>query len=123
MIESTDPYYKNAISLDSDVPSQFVQQVIIHSDLSKRAISGVQGATRYFSINVRKMTKLYCRQALEYGFDKRAWRYEAGGAVTGDLATSLIPPNLLAHAKFDIYNTNQLQDGDPNKAQKLWQQY
>ena len=122
LIQSTDPYYKNAISLDGDVPSQFVQQVINDPDLSKRVITGFLGATRYFAINVRKEPNLLCRQALEYGFDKRAWRYEAGGPIFGDLATSIIPPNLLAHEKFDIYNTNQLQDGDSGQAKKLWAQ-
>ncbi|HEY1488989.1 MAG TPA: ABC transporter substrate-binding protein [Micromonosporaceae bacterium] len=122
LIQSGTPYYQNAINLDSDVSSQFVQQVINDPALSKRAVAGFEGATRYFAINTIKMSKLGCRQALEYGFDKFAWRFEAGGAVFGQLATSMIPPNLLAHANFDIYDTTGKPDGNATEAAKLWKQ-
>jgi len=122
LIQSTSAQYQNSISLDADVSSQFVQQVINDPDLSARAVSGFAGATRYFAINVRKEPTLGCRQALEYAFDKRSWRFEAGGAVFGDLATSIIPPNLLSHENFDIYDTTTLQDGNQPKALKMWAQ-
>jgi len=122
LIQSTDPFYQNAISLDADVTPNFVQQVINDPDLSKRAVSGVAGATRYFAINVRQEPNKTCRQAMEFAFDKRSWRYEVGGSAFGDLATSLIPPNLPAHLKFDDYDTNTQQDGEPTKAASMWQQ-
>ncbi len=121
IIQSATQKYQDAIDLDADVTSNFVQQVINDPELSQRAITGASGATRYFAINTRKMTKLVCRQALEYAFDKRSWRYELGGAVFGELATSLIPPNLPAHANFDEYETTTLPDGDYAKAGKMWE--
>ncbi len=120
IIQSATLKYQDAINLDADVTPNFVQQVINDPDLSKRAISGVSGATRYFAINTIRQQNLDCRKALEYAFDKRSWRYEIGGAIFGPLATSLIPPNLQAHATFDDYETNTLPDGDPTKAQALW---
>jgi peptide/nickel transport system substrate-binding protein len=120
---------QDAINLDSDVTPNFVQQVINDPQLSKRAVGGDSGATRYFAINTRTMSnlseqnRLGCRQALEYGFDKRTWRFAVGGSIFGQLATSIIPPNLLAHADFDLYETGTMQDGDVAKATKMWKQY
>jgi peptide/nickel transport system substrate-binding protein len=109
-----------AINLDSDVTPNFVQQVINDPLLSKRAVAGDTGAVRYFAINMRRMTIPKCRQALEYGFDKRSWRFVLGGSVFGQLATSMIPPSLPAHEAFDLYETNTQQDGDYGKARDLW---
>ncbi|HEY2795856.1 MAG TPA: ABC transporter substrate-binding protein, partial [Micromonosporaceae bacterium] len=67
LIQSALPYYQDAINLDSDVSSQFVQQVINDPTLSKRAIAGFQGATRYFAINTQRLTNVNCRKALEWG--------------------------------------------------------
>ncbi|HEY2794791.1 MAG TPA: ABC transporter substrate-binding protein [Micromonosporaceae bacterium] len=118
LINSTGTY-ANAISLDGDVTPNFVQQVINDPVLSKRAIAGNTGSTRYYAINTRRLA-LPCRQALEYAFDKRSFRFVLGGAVAGPLATSIIPPNLPAHADFDLYETNTQPDGDVAAAQKLW---
>ncbi len=120
IIQSATQKYQDAINLDADVTPNFVQQVINDPDLSKRAISGVSGATRYFAINTIRQKNVSCRQALEYAFDKRSWRYEVGGAIFGPLATSIIPPNLIAHQNFDDYETTTLPDGDWAKAQSLW---
>jgi peptide/nickel transport system substrate-binding protein len=120
IIQSSTLKYQDAINLDADVTPNFVQQVINDPDLSKRAITGVSGATRYFAINTIRQKNVQCRRALEYAFDKRSWRFEVGGAIFGPLATSLIPPNLLAHQAFDDYETTTLPDGDPTKAESLW---
>jgi peptide/nickel transport system substrate-binding protein len=40
--------------------------------------------------------------------------------VFGQLATSMIPPNLLAHSNFDLYNTAGDPDGNPQEAAKFW---
>ena len=121
LIQSATPFYRNAVSLDSDVTPNYVQQVVNDPTLSKRAISGIVGATRYFAINTINLPNKTCRQALEYGIDKRAWRYAAGGAIFGDLATGVIPPNLKAFSGNDIYHTNDNPDGDPNQAEQDWQ--
>lgn len=111
--------YHSGILLDADVAPNFVQQVINDPVLSQRVTAGSNGGTRYFALNTRRLTTLTCRQALEYGFDKRAFRYVAGGATAGDLATGIIPPDLPAHAEFDLYETKSLPDGDTTKAKQL----
>jgi peptide/nickel transport system substrate-binding protein len=111
--------YANAVDLDQNVAPNFVQQVINDPELSQRAVTGLTGAVTYFSINMSRVTSLDCRKALEYGFDRRTWRYVQGGAVAGDLATSMIPPSLPAHAAFDLYETRSFPDGDVKTAQTL----
>lgn len=109
----------NAVDLDQNVSPNFVQQVINDPQLSQRAIAGLTGAITYFTINTSRVTNLDCRKALEYGFDRRTWRFVQGGAVAGDLATSMIPPSLPAHAQFDLYETKSFPDGDVKTAQNL----
>lgn len=111
--------YRNGILLDADVAPNFVQQVINDPVLSQRVTAGSNGGVRYFALNTRRLTNLACRQALEYGFDKRAFRYVAGGATAGDLATGIIPPDLPAHANFDLYETKTFPDGDTTQAKRL----
>lgn len=109
-----------AVNLDQSVAPNFVQQVINDPVLSKRAIAGSAGGVRYFAINVKNMPNLDCRKALEYGFDKPTWRFVLGGAVFGQLATSMIPPGMPAHQDFDLYETGQFPDGDTDQASQRW---
>lgn len=109
-----------AVNLDQSVAPNFVQQVINDPILSKRAIPGSAGGVRYFAINVKNMSNLDCRKALEYGFDKRTWRFVLGGSVFGDLATSMIPPGMPAHSDFDLYETKTFPDGDTDQASQRW---
>jgi peptide/nickel transport system substrate-binding protein len=110
---------RNAINLDLNVSPNFVQQVINDPVLSKRAAAGPAGGVLYFAINVKNEPKLECRQALEYAFDKRAWRAVLGGSAAGELATTMIPPSLAAHPNVDPYGTANFPDGDPDTAKKL----
>lgn len=119
LINSTGTY-RYAVNLDQSVAPNFVQQVINDPGLSKRAIAGSAGGVRYFAINVKRMPNLDCRKALEYGFDKRTWRFVLGGSVFGDLATSMIPPGMPAHADFDLYETKTFPDGDTDQAAQHW---
>ncbi|HEX6500792.1 MAG TPA: ABC transporter substrate-binding protein [Micromonosporaceae bacterium] len=113
---------KNSVVLDADVAPNFVQQVINDPDLSKRAIAGSFGGIRYFAINTRTIPNLNCRKALIYAFNKRKYRAAMGGSVFGDLATTMIAPDLKAHLDFDLYGTQANPEGDPDKAQQLMTQ-
>ncbi|GHJ44833.1 ABC transporter substrate-binding protein [Catellatospora sp. TT07R-123] len=104
---------RNSVLLNSNVAPNFLQQVVNDPDLSKRTATGPTGAVRYFAINTKLVKDLRCRQALVYAFNKRKYRQAMGGSIIGDLATSMIPPGLAAHAKFDHYDT--LLDGDGNE--------
>lgn len=110
---------QNTILLNKNVAPNFLQQVVNDPVLSARTARGPMGAVRYFAINTRKIPDVRCRQALEYAFNKRKYRQAMGGSIVGDLATSMIPPNLAAYQKFDHYGTLTSGDGDPDKATAL----
>ncbi|GIF95108.1 ABC transporter substrate-binding protein [Catellatospora citrea] len=110
---------RNTIVLQTNVAPNFLQQVINDPKLSQRVAQGPSGAVRYFAINTELVKNLDCRKALSFAFNKRKYRQAMGGSVIGELATSMIPPNLAAHAKFDIYRTLSDSDGDEDEALKL----
>jgi peptide/nickel transport system substrate-binding protein len=114
--------WADSVAVEKDVASNFVQQVVNDPELTKRTISGSTGAVRYFAVNARTVTDVRCRQALSYAFNKRKYRAALGGAVFGDYATSMIPPQLKAHKEFDLYNTQGNPEGDPEKARELMKQ-
>ena len=62
--------------------------------------------TSYLAINpnVAPFDNADCRKAIEYAIDKVAVR-NAGGLVTGDVASTLLPPTVNGYTKFDDYPT------------------
>lgn len=107
---------RNTVMLDANVAPNFLQQVVNDTDLLGRAITGSTGAVRMFAINTRVVPNIACRQALIYAFNKRKWRAINGGSVTGDYATTIIPPDVRAHKAFDLFDTSANPEGDPAKA-------
>ncbi|HZE41710.1 MAG TPA: ABC transporter substrate-binding protein [Stackebrandtia sp.] len=112
------PDYDNAVMLDQ-VPANFVSQVVNDKQLRTQTIHGPTSATTYMSISTKTVPKVKCRQALEYGFNKRKFLEVLGGKDLGDYATSILPPADPAHRDFDIYGTEGKPDGDLDKAQQL----
>jgi peptide/nickel transport system substrate-binding protein len=108
-----------AINLDSDVAPNFLQQVINDPDLSKRTVAGSFGGVRYFAINTHRIKSLSCRQGLVRAFNKRKYIRAMGGSTFGDVATTMIPPQLAAYQDFDQYDSKQFPEGDPARAGDL----
>jgi peptide/nickel transport system substrate-binding protein len=113
---------RNTVMLDGNVASNFLQQVVNDTDLLGRTISGPTGGIRYVAINTKVVPNIACRQALIYAFNKRKWRAVNGGSVTGDYATTIIPPGIHGHKDFDVFNTNANPEGDPDKAIAIMQE-
>jgi peptide/nickel transport system substrate-binding protein len=113
---------KDSIMLDANVAPNFLQQVINDPDLMGRAITGPTGGTRFLSINTRLIPNPACRQALIYAFNLRKYRAVNGGSVTGDYASTIIPPDVKAHRDFDLYGTLNNPEGDPARAKTLIEQ-
>ncbi len=107
---------RNSIMIDGDVAPNFLQQVVNDSALMTRAVSGPNNSIRYMAINTKVVPVLACRQALIYAFNKRKWRAVNGGSVTGDYATTIIPPDVKAHKDFDLYESLANPEGSPEKA-------
>lgn len=113
---------RDSIMLDANVAPNFLQQVVNDPDLVRRAITGSTGGTRFLAINSRLIPNVACRQALIYAFNLRKYRSVNGGAVTGDYASSIIPPDVKAHKEFDLYGTLKNPEGDPARAATLIEQ-
>jgi peptide/nickel transport system substrate-binding protein len=110
---------QNRILLDWDIAPTFVQQVMTEPDLAQRVASGPNGAVRYLVVNTQRIPDQRCRQALAFAMNKRKFRSVYGGSLLGDLATSMIPPNLQAHQAFDHYGTLDFPDGQPERAREI----
>ncbi|MGH3681667.1 MAG: ABC transporter substrate-binding protein [Natronosporangium sp.] len=110
---------RSRILLDWDIAPTFLQQVMTDPQLSQRVASGPTGAVRYLAINTVKVPDQRCRQALAYAINKRKFRSMFGGSLLGELATSMVPPNLRAHQEFDHYGTGEFPDGQPDRARQI----
>jgi peptide/nickel transport system substrate-binding protein len=57
------------------------------------------------------------RQAFQYAVDRKAYQLAGGGAIGGDVATTLITPGIPGRVEYDLYPTGG--SGDPAKAKQL----
>ncbi|HEX6870914.1 MAG TPA: ABC transporter substrate-binding protein [Micromonosporaceae bacterium] len=110
---------RDTVMLDGNVAPNFLQQVINDSDLINRSLIGPTGGVRYLAISTKEVPNPICRQALIYAFNKRKWRAVNGGSVTGDYATTMIPPDVRAHKDFDLFDSIANPEGNPEKAMDL----
>jgi peptide/nickel transport system substrate-binding protein len=110
---------RNTVMLDGNVAPNFLQQVVNDDTLVSRAIVGPTGAVRFFAINTKVVPNPACRQALIYAFNKRKWRAVNGGSVTGDYATTMIPPGMHGNKKFDLFDSVSNPEGNPDKAMQI----
>ncbi|WP_329136913.1 ABC transporter substrate-binding protein [Streptomyces sp. NBC_01476] len=67
----------------------------------------IAGATSYMALNlnVKPFDNVNCRKAVQYAVDKESVVNAEGGAVKGDVATTLLPPSVNGYTKFDQYAT------------------
>lgn len=77
----------------------------------------IAGATSYMALNlhVAPFDNVNCRKAVQYAVDKKSVVDAEGGAVKGDVATTLLPPSVNGYTKFDDYPTAG-NAGDVTKA-------
>jgi peptide/nickel transport system substrate-binding protein len=73
----------------------------------------------YINTKVKPLDNVHCRRAVEYAADKTAFQTAYGGPVAGgDIASTVLPPNLLGYKKFDLYEATTKPDGDLAKARQ-----
>lgn len=103
---------RNAIVLDQNVAPNFLQQVVNDPELLARTLIGPTGAVRFLAINTNTIKDQACREVLIHAFNKRKYRAVNGGAMTGDYATTIIPPQIRAHRDFDVFETLSNPEGN-----------
>jgi peptide/nickel transport system substrate-binding protein len=90
------------------------QNLKAHTDLASLA------RTWFAVINsdVAPLDNIDCRKAIEYAADHEGYQRAYGGAVGGDIATSLLPPQIPGYQKNDVYNFLGKPNGDVDMAKQ-----
>lgn len=94
------------------------QQAIFRNPKDKaNADDALSGALAYMAIStkVAPLTNIHCRMAVEYAVNKVSAQTALGGPLRGDIATTVLPPNITGYTKFDQYPTPN-NSGDDTKA-------
>lgn len=93
-------------------------KILTDPKLKANADDPVTGFLRYVAINTTQapFDNLECRKAVIYAADHAALQTAYGGPTSGDIATTVLPPNILGYAKADSYGMLTSPNGDVTKA-------
>jgi peptide/nickel transport system substrate-binding protein len=85
----------------------------------KNADDALSGALAYMAINtkVKPFDNVNCRIAVEYAVDKVSVQNSLGGPLRGDIASTVLPPNVVGYQKYEKYPTPN-NAGDTAKAKE-----
>ncbi|MFI9807250.1 ABC transporter substrate-binding protein [Streptomyces sp. NPDC052301] len=124
-LDSTDRLISNqgndqyAVSIYKGVPAERIQKVLTDPELKKRTFNGLLTGTYYYAINTKRVTDLKVRQALIHAWPLQQIRQIYGGPSAGDIATSILSPDIIGYEKSDVYGKLKKPAGDPAKAKAL----
>ena len=94
-------------------------QAKVITDPSKKASvdDALSGTLAYVAIStaVKPFDNLDCRKAIEFGINKVAVQNSLGGPLRGQIASTVLPPNVVGYTKFNQYPTPN-DAGDVTKA-------
>ncbi|GAA4076777.1 ABC transporter substrate-binding protein [Streptomyces shaanxiensis] len=122
----------NAETIDQDVQAgtaidlggtgvQAATQAKVVNDASLKANTDntYGGRLVYMAINtqVAPFDKVECRKAVQYAIDKVSVQTAEGGPIRGDIATTVLPPDIPGYEKADVYATDG-NKGDAAKAKE-----
>src|SRR5206468_1591376 len=107
------------IALDgTGVQAAAQAKVLSDPNLKKNADNPVTGFARWIAIGtkVAPFDNVHCRMAVIYAADHEALQTAYGGPTSGDIATTVLPPNIVGYQKADTYNLLKNKNGDVTKA-------
>ena len=116
-------------TIDVDIAGTGVQaaalpKVLQQADLRERADNPLNARLWYTSINptVKPLDNLDCRKAVMYAMSPKSYQNAYGGEFAGgEIATTLMPPQIPGHKEFDLYGQKDNPDGQPDKAEESLQ--
>jgi peptide/nickel transport system substrate-binding protein len=109
-------------SMDIDAYGTGVQtaarsKILSNATLKKNVDAAPSGFLWYFPIDTQVIPNVDCRKAIEYAADKTLFQNAYGGAEAGgDIASTVLPPNVVGYQKFDDYEATTQPTGDIAKA-------
>src|SRR5215216_591486 len=112
--------------LDVDVSAVGVQpaaqsRVLQDPNLKANADNPLGARLNYTSIipTVPPLDNIDCRKAIMYAMDQTGYQAAYGGSFAGgDLATTILPPNVPGYQAFDLFPNGQDHKGDLDAAKK-----
>ncbi|MBW8738559.1 MAG: ABC transporter substrate-binding protein [Streptomyces turgidiscabies] len=110
----------NAIDLGGTGVQAATQADVINNADKKASTDNTYGGRLvYMAINtkLKPFDNVDCRKAVQYAIDKVSVQTAEGGPVRGDIATTVLPPDIPGYEKSDIYDTN-VNKGDETKKAK-----
>ncbi len=96
-------------------------KVLSDPELKTHADNPTIPRLQYTSINptVKPLDNIDCRKAIMYAVDQVGYQTAYGGEFAGGaLASTLMPPLVEGHEKFDLYPTGADNKGDVDKAKE-----
>ncbi|MFF7968995.1 ABC transporter substrate-binding protein [Streptomyces sp. NPDC007903] len=110
----------NAIDLaGTGVQSSTQAQVLADQNKKAGTDNTFGGRLVYMAINtkVKPFDKVECRKAVQYAIDKVSVQTAEGGPIRGDIASTVLPPDITGYEKADAYATAG-NKGDVAKAKE-----
>lgn len=107
------------VALDgTGVQAQARAKILQDEALKARSDNPLTGFARYamISTKVKPFDNIECRKAVQYAVDRVATQAAWGGSFGGDIATTLLPPNILGYEDTTTYQAGSDNKGDPAKA-------
>ncbi|WP_416071497.1 ABC transporter substrate-binding protein [Streptomyces sp. ME02-8801-2C] len=108
----------NAIDLGGTGVQAATQADVINNADKKASTDNTYGGRLvYMAINtkLKPFDNVDCRKAVQYAIDKVSVQTAEGGPIRGDIATTVLPPDIPGYAKSDVYATDG-NKGDVAKA-------
>ena len=99
------------------VQPQTQPKLLTQPKLAAQTDDPYAGATSYMAIDpkVAPFDNINCREAVEWAVNKSSVQQALGGAVHGDVASTLLPPSVNGYSKFDLFPSAG-NTGDVTKA-------
>ncbi|MEU8086595.1 ABC transporter substrate-binding protein [Micromonospora sp. NPDC049101] len=99
-------------------PAQLAQ-IEQNAGAKQRLVTSDAGALSYLALNTQRgpLKDLKVRQAIQYAVDKKSYQLASGGAIGGDLASTLITPGIAGRVDYNLYPADP--SGDVAKAKQL----
>jgi peptide/nickel transport system substrate-binding protein len=105
-------------SIDIDLGGTGVQtaarsKILSTPSLKNNADAALSGFLWYGAINTQVIPNVDCRRAINYAVDKTVQQAAYGGPLAGgDIASTVLPPNIVGYQKFDNYAATTQVHGD-----------
>jgi peptide/nickel transport system substrate-binding protein len=88
-------------------------KILTTPSLKDNADDAINGFLRFAYLNEKVIPNVHCREAIEYAADKTTLQDAYGGSVVGgEIATTVMPPNIIGYKSFDLYNSTSMPGGD-----------